>query len=130
MIVVKQTCKNNQFHDLIDEIFARELFSDNLKSVAKMATDDTLNSGHGESNLIKRYFSTLQQWKDMDLWTPEQTSKDPLATVPISAKKRKRSIGEDSGAKKKTKGLIPGARPWDRNAFLQRLSTFSISRSG
>ena len=104
----------------------------NLNSAAHMATTDgtsSPSSGHGKSNLINRYFSTLQQWKDMDLWTPEETSKDPRATLPSAAKKRKRSISEDSGSKKKTKGLIPGARPWDRNGFLQRLSTFSISRS-
>ena len=94
-----------------------------------MAATETSNpsSEHEESNLIKRYFSTLEQWKDMELWAAEETSKDDGSKLDV-AKKRKRSLGDESVAKKKMKGSIPGARPWDRNAFVQRLSTFSISR--
>ena len=95
-----------------------------------MATDGTSNqrSEKTDLNLIKRYFNTLEQWKDMELWTAADTSKDQPSGSSNIAKKRKHSGGEESGAKKKMKGSISGARPWDRNAFVQRLSTFSISR--
>jgi len=83
---------------------------------------------NGASNLIKRYFNTLEQWKDIEIRSTEEANKDLFPISSDVAKKRKRSVDEESIAKKKMKGCIAGARPWDRNAFVQRLSTFSISR--
>ena len=84
---------------------------------------------NGASNLIKRYFNTLEQWKDIEIRATEEANKDLFPISSDVAKKRKRSVDEESIAKKKMKGCMAGARPWDRNAFVQRLSTFSISRS-
>ena len=94
-----------------------------------MATEiSSHGSEHGEPNLIKRYFNTLQEWENIELWETEETRKDSSSKTCDAAAKRKRSVGDESGDKKKFKGSIAGARPWDRSAFVKRLSTFSISR--